>query len=79
MFLRQSGNETKRPEKIILTGGGAIFPYLADYLAEKFKLKCYVGDPWGRVVYQEGLKRILNQIGPRMAVALGLALRNMVK
>ncbi len=78
LFLRQSGNENKRPEKIILTGGGAIFPYLADYLADKFKLKCYVADPWGRVVYQEGLKPILNQIGPRLAVAIGLALKNVI-
>lgn len=78
LYLRQSGNENKRPEKIILTGGGAHFPYLADQIATTFKLKCYTGDPWGRVVYQDKLKPLLGALGPRMAVAIGLALRNMV-
>lgn len=78
LYLRQSGNENKIPEKIILTGGAAQCPYLTEYIANKFKMKCYVGDPWGRVVYQDSLKPILHAIGPRMSVAIGLALRNMV-
>jgi len=78
LYLRQSENENKRAEKVILTGGGALFPYLSEYIADKFKLKCYIGDPWGRVVYQEGLKPILRSIAPRMSVAIGLALRNVV-
>jgi type IV pilus assembly protein PilM len=75
LYLEQSSNQGKRPEKIIITGGGGLFPYLSSYLADKFKMKCYIGDPWGRVVYQEGLKPLLNETGPRMAVAIGLALR----
>lgn len=78
LYLKQAGNESKRPEKIILTGGASFMPYLADHISEIFKIKCYVGDPWGRVVYQEGLKPLLRQVGPRMSVALGLALRNLV-
>ena len=78
LYLRQSGNENKRPEKVILTGGIAVLPYLSEIIAEKFKLKCYVGDPWARVVYQDSLKPLLSQLGPRMSVAIGLALRNMV-
>ncbi|KKQ41337.1 MAG: Type IV pilus assembly protein PilM [Candidatus Magasanikbacteria bacterium GW2011_GWA2_37_8] len=78
MYLRQSGNENKRPEKVILTGGGANLPFLSEYIAEKFKLKCYLGDPWGRIVFQDGLKPLLHKIGPRMSVAIGLALRNVV-
>ncbi|MFA6547434.1 MAG: pilus assembly protein PilM [Candidatus Magasanikbacteria bacterium] len=78
IYLKQTGNENKRPEKIILTGGGSSMPYLADFISEKFNIKCYVGDPWGRVVYQEGLKPALGKIGPRMSVAVGLALRKLV-
>jgi type IV pilus assembly protein PilM len=78
LFLRQSGNQGKRPEKIVLSGGSAIFPYLADLISEKFKLKCYIGDPFGRVVYQEGLKPVLRKVAPRLSVAIGLALRNVV-
>ncbi|TAN33018.1 hypothetical protein EPN28_03385 [Patescibacteria group bacterium] len=78
LYLRQTGNENKRPEKIILTGGMAGLPYLAKIIADKFKTKCYVGDPWARVVHQDSLRPILQDIGPRMSVAIGLALRNMV-
>jgi type IV pilus assembly protein PilM len=78
VYLRQTGNEKKRLEKVILTGGGAAFPYLGEHIAEQFKIKCYVGDPWGRVVYQERLKPIIAGVGPRLAVAIGLALRNVV-
>ena len=78
LYIKQVGNENKRPEKIILTGGASFMPYLANYISDTFKIKCYVGDPWGRVVYQEGLKPLLHQIGPRVSVALGLALRNLV-
>jgi Tfp pilus assembly PilM family ATPase len=78
VYLRQGGQEQKQPEKIILTGGSAFFPFLAQHLSEKFKVKCYIGDPWGRVVYQESLKPFLHNIGPRMAVAIGLSLRNIL-
>jgi type IV pilus assembly protein PilM len=78
VYLRQTGNEGKRPEKIILTGGMSLLPFLAKYIQDKFKIKCYVGDSWARIVYQEGLKPVLRQIGPRMSVAVGLAMRNIV-
>ncbi len=78
IYLKQTGNENKRPEKIILTGGSSSMPYLTDFISEKFNIKCYIGDPWGRVVYQEGLKPVLGKIGPRMSVAVGLALRKLV-
>lgn len=78
VYLRQSGNENKRLEKIVLTGGAARFPYLAEYLSDEFKTRCFMGDPWGRVVYPDSLKPVLHAIGPRLSVAIGLALRSMV-
>lgn len=78
VYSHQIGNENKNPEKVILTGGASFLPFFPQYIAEKFKLKSYVGDPWSRVVYQSGLKPELNLIGPRMAVAVGLALKEMV-
>lgn len=78
VYFRQSGNENKKPEKIVLTGGAARFPFVADYLSQLFKIKCYLADPWGRVVYPDALKPVLHSIGPRLSVALGLALRSMV-
>jgi len=78
LYSRQHGNEGKTPEKIILTGGGSIIPFLPDYIEAYFNKKCFLGDPWARIVYQEKLRPVLNKIGPRMSVAVGLALRNMV-
>ena len=78
LYMRQTMSRSKRIDKIILTGGAALFPYFGEYLAEKFKIKCYIGDPWGRVLYPDTLKPLIRSFGPRMSVAIGLALRNVV-
>lgn len=78
LYSRQIGEKMAKPEKIILSGGMAFMPYLTEYISEKFKVKCYIGDPWARLVYQQSLKPVLHKIGPRMAVTIGLALRNVV-
>jgi len=78
LFFRQAGNEGKRPEKILLTGGSSLFPIFAKYLEEHFSMRVFLADPWARVVYQQGLKKTLDNIGPRMGVAVGLAMRNIV-
>jgi type IV pilus assembly protein PilM len=67
--------DNRRVEKIILTGGGALLPGLTNHLAEMFNLNTIVGDPWFRVAYPFELKPILEKIGPRLAVAIGLAMR----
>lgn len=76
LFLGQTGNEGKKPEKIVLTGGSAVFPPLKMRLEKEFDMRVFVGDPWARIVYQEELKPLLSTLGPRMAVSIGLALRN---
>ncbi|MCF6276606.1 MAG: pilus assembly protein PilM [Candidatus Magasanikbacteria bacterium] len=76
LFLHQMGNEEKRPEKIILTGGSAIFPPILNYIKQHFDVRVFVGDPWARIATQESLKPVLYNIGPRMSVAIGLAVRN---
>jgi len=76
LYLRQTGNEGKIPEKIILTGGASVFPVLATHLSTMFKMKIFIGDPWARTIYQAGLKPVLRDIGSRMAVSIGLALRH---
>ena len=49
VFLHQLGNEGKRPEKIILTGGSSMLPFIITELQKNFPLKVFVGDPWARV------------------------------
>lgn len=62
-------------EKIILSGGGALMLGLTEYLSEKLNIKVIVGDPWSRIRYPEELKPVLAEVGPRLAVAIGLAMR----
>jgi len=62
-------------EKIVLSGGGALLLNLADYFSKRLNVKVIIGDPWNRVNYAEELKPILSEIGPKLAVAIGLAMR----
>lgn len=70
-------NETPRQvEKIVLTGGAALFPRLADAIGATIGIKTYIGDPWARVVYPLDLRPVLDQIGARFSVAVGLGMRD---
>lgn len=63
-------------DKIILTGGSAWLPKLPEYLSDLLKLPVIIGDPWDRIVYPLDLKPVLHEIGPSMAVSIGLAMRD---
>ncbi len=76
--LFQSKNENK-VEKIILSGGSALLPNLPEYLSKILDMKVIIGDPWVRISYPTELKQLLTEIGPRMSVAIGLAMRNIWK
>lgn len=65
----------KKVEKIIVTGGSSHLPRVPEYLAETLNLNVYRGDPWARVVFPQDLTSVLEEIGPRMSVAIGLAMR----
>lgn len=65
-------------EKIILCGGSAFLVNLPQYLNSIFQVKVFVGDPWSRVSYPVDLKSVLQEIGPRLSVAIGLAMREIV-
>jgi type IV pilus assembly protein PilM len=66
----------KTIEKIVMTGGSAALPSLATFFSKQLNVKVYVGDPWARVVYPEELRPVLEEIGPRFAVSVGLAMRD---
>jgi len=65
----------KRIEKIVLSGGGANLINIAGYLSKELDMNVVVGDPWARVSYPLDLKAALLETGPRLAIAVGLALR----
>ncbi len=68
------GRPAKAIEKVILTGGAALLPSLGEAIKTELGIRTYVGDPWARVVYPEELRPALDEIGPRFAVAIGLAM-----
>ncbi len=67
----------KKIEKIVLTGGSSHLPLVPEYLAQTLNVNVYRGDPWARVLFPQDLTSVLEEIGPRMSVAIGLAMREM--
>lgn len=64
-------------QRIVLSGGSAFLLNLPQYLEKTLSIKTFVGDPWARIVYPEELRSVLQEIGPRFSVAVGLAIREM--
>ncbi len=65
-------------QKVILSGASARLLGLTSYMAEKLGIDVIIGDPFARITYPEALKPILIELGPSLAVAVGLALRELV-
>lgn len=76
IYRGQEGRSAGDIEKLVLAGGSSLLADFADYLKEELKMRVYLGDPWSRVIYPEDLKPLLDEIGPRFAVAIGLAMRD---
>ncbi|MEA3272221.1 MAG: type IV pilus assembly protein PilM [Patescibacteria group bacterium] len=78
LYLKENkdGNVGRKIEKIILTGGTALFPQLVGYFSQMLKVKVFVGNPWARVLYPNELRTDLDELGSRFSVAIGLAVRD---
>ena len=72
LYQDQSG---KIIEKVVFSGGSAYLPNLAEYFSKILNIRVIVGDPWARIAFPEDLKPALDEVAPRFAVAVGLALR----
>jgi len=65
----------RRVEKCILAGGGVQVPGFADYFINKLGLEASLGNPFARVIYPPLLEPAVKELGPSLAVAVGLAMR----
>lgn len=72
------GQGKSKIEKILLTGGSAFLPSLTDYITQSLGIRAFVANPWARVAHPTELKGVLDELGPRMAVAVGLAMREII-
>ena len=75
-LYRRQGN--KKIDDVILSGGSAYLPSLIDYLSQVLNINVHIGDAWHKVMYPKELKPVLDEIGPRFSVAVGLALRGIM-
>ncbi len=72
-FLR---TENKQVQKNLLYGGPVMSPGLEDFIKTKTGRETCVSNPFLDFSYPSELKEVLKEIGPRYAIAAGLALRN---
>lgn len=79
LYSESEATDHRRIEKVILTGGSAHLPGLDKFLTEKLNVRTFVGDPWSRVQVNESMRPVLDDIGPRFAVAIGLAMHAKAK
>lgn len=75
LLTERSAAEAIRVEKVILSGGSSSLPGLAVLLTSKLNINVYVGNPFARLLTPSALKPVLDEIGPRLAIAVGLAMR----
>ena len=69
------GKYTRKVEKAILVGGGVQLSGFTDYISTKLILDTTIGDPFVRLSYPTKLEGVLKELGPSLAVAVGLAMR----
>ncbi|MDP3800145.1 MAG: type IV pilus assembly protein PilM [bacterium] len=73
-----SKKENKKIDKIILTGGTANMPGMAEYLSKKLGVVVTVGNPFGRIKYEPILEQTLRRdLGSNLSVSIGLAMRGL--
>ncbi len=75
-YTEQPGNKGKKIERIVLSGGTAKLFNMSKYFTDNLGIKTFIGNPWSRVIYPEEMQPVLENIGPRLATAIGLAMRD---
>ncbi|HNW55914.1 MAG TPA: type IV pilus assembly protein PilM [bacterium] len=68
-------NNGKSVEKIIMTGGSSLLYGFSDHLSKELDINAIIGSPWSLISYPLNIKPLLDEIGPRLSVSVGLAMR----
>jgi type IV pilus assembly protein PilM len=63
-------------EKVVFSGGSSVIPYFVEYIRNLLAVNAYVGDPFARVAFPAELAPVIDDIGPRFGVSIGLALKD---
>lgn len=68
---------SKKVEKLIVYGGAAKMPGFSEYLSKNLGIEAFIGNPFGKIVYNEKINPVIEKIGHEFAIAVGLALKAM--
>lgn len=79
MYADQGFHNHNAVEKILITGGSAHLPGIDTHFTAELNTNIYIANPWTRIAYPHEAKAILEEVGPRLTVAVGLALRILEK
>jgi type IV pilus assembly protein PilM len=63
--------------KVIFTGGGSLLKGLREVAVNNFRAEIEIGHPFSKVSAPPFLEKVLENMGPEFAVAIGLALRKL--
>jgi len=77
VLLSYEKKHNRAPNKVILTGGGALLKGLKETALSNFQVEVVIGQPFSKVQAPAFLDKVLSVTGPEFAVALGLALRQL--
>jgi Tfp pilus assembly PilM family ATPase len=67
----------KKIEKIIFTGGTSKMNSLIKYFAGELSLDCQLGNSLARIGAEKKYEKVVEEVAPELAVAIGLALRGL--
>lgn len=77
VLLGYERNHNRTISKVILSGGGALLKGLKEVAVNNFKAEVELGHSFSKVRAPAFLGKVLENMGPEFAVALGLALRKL--
>jgi type IV pilus assembly protein PilM len=77
VLLTYGQRYNKNVSSVVLTGGGASLPGIADMARQSLSAQVEVADPFSRTEAPAFLSKVLKEIGPGFAVSVGLALRKL--
>ncbi len=75
MNTQQDFHNGKPVSKVIITGGSAMLAGLEGAMTKALNVNVYLGDPWARIATPPQARVVLDEVGSRFAVAVGLAMR----
>jgi Tfp pilus assembly PilM family ATPase len=67
----------KKIEKIIFTGGASKMKTLVEYFSRSVEMECQMGNPLARIGVERNHHAVVESASPELAVAIGLAMRNL--